>query len=69
MAQSIPDRSIINELAVGYLDAYYSTDKLAPLPSENGTAAKEPVKTKGDNKPAKNGAAKRHGVKNGGTAH
>jgi sphinganine-1-phosphate aldolase len=26
MAQSIPDRSIVSEIACGYFDAYYCTD-------------------------------------------
>jgi len=28
MAQSIPDRSIVSEIACGFFDAYYSTKKL-----------------------------------------
>eukprot|EP00112_Aurelia_sp_Birch-Aquarium-sp1_P009240 Seg2040.7 transcript_id=Seg2040.7/GoldUCD/mRNA.D3Y31 product="Sphingosine-1-phosphate lyase 1" protein_id=Seg2040.7/GoldUCD/D3Y31 len=55
MAQSIPDRSLVTELARGYLDAYYSTDRLKPPPAKNGAA--------------KNGAAKNGNVKNGSAKH
>ena len=44
MAQSIPDRSLVSELACGYLDAYYSTDKLKPPPAKNGVAKNGSVK-------------------------
>ena len=70
MAQSIPDRSIINQLAVGYLDAYYSTVKLPPLPSKKesavkGSTKKEETKTTG----SRNGSLKKRGVKNGCAKH
>eukprot|EP00794_Sanderia_malayensis_P016658 gene16658-18348_t len=35
MAQSIPDRSLISDLAFGYLDAYYSTD-VGPVVKKDG---------------------------------
>lgn len=70
MAQSIPDRSIISELALGYLDAYYSTEKHPPLPAENGNVVKKPVeKEEAPESPVKNGSAKKRGVKNGHVKH
>lgn len=33
MAQSIPDRSLVSEIAGGFFDAYYSTDR----PQQNGS--------------------------------
>jgi len=35
MAQNIPDRSMVSELACGFLDCMYNTKD--PLPAQNGT--------------------------------
>ena len=70
MAQSIPDRTIINQIAIGYLDAYYSTVKLPPLPNEEADDGKE-ISRQEDAKTAasKNGSIRKRGVKNGNVKH
>lgn len=70
MAQSIPDRSIINQLAFGYLDAYYSTVKLPPLPNKEESVVKESTKKEETKSTAsRNGSIKKRGVKNGNVKH
>ena len=70
MAQSIPDRTIINQIAFGYLDAYYSTEKLPPLPTANGNVTKEAINEDViKSTAAKNGSVKKRAVKNQNAQH
>ena len=69
MAQSVPDRSIINELAFGYLDAYYSTDKLQPAKGRENKVANGAAKIHNDKSNVKDGSAKKRASKNGSVKH
>jgi len=70
MAQSIPDRSIINQLAIGYLDAYYSTVKLPSQQAEEAKVVEDGTKkeeAKGTG--TRNGSIRKRGVKTGNAKH